>query len=118
MERVRMHPHLTRRTFSRCRRLARLAELAAEHHERLDGSGYPQGLSASVLSPKARILAAADVYQAMTELRPHRPARAPADAAAELRREVTAGRLDSDAVEAVRGAAVRGFAAVARVRAG
>jgi HD-GYP domain-containing protein (c-di-GMP phosphodiesterase class II) len=105
MERVRIHPYLTQRTFSRSPRLARLAEVAAEHHERLDGSGYPRALSASALSPEARILAAADVYQAMTEPRPHRPARSPRDAAAELRREVSGGRLDSDAVEAVLGAA-------------
>jgi HD-GYP domain-containing protein (c-di-GMP phosphodiesterase class II) len=105
MERVRMHPYLTQRTFSRSPRLARLAEVAAEHHERLDGSGYPRGLSGSALSPEARILAAADAYQAMTELRPHRPARTVEDAAAELRREVRAGRLGSDAAEAVLGAA-------------
>ena len=105
MERVRMHPYLTQRTFSRSPRLARLAEVAAEHHERLDGSGYPRGLSGSALSPAARILAAADCYQAMTELRPHRPARTPEDAAGELRGEVKRGRLDGDAVEAVLGAA-------------
>src|SRR5919109_791497 len=45
MERVRMHPYLTQRTFSRAPRLARLAEVAATHHERLDGSGYPRGLA-------------------------------------------------------------------------
>jgi HD-GYP domain-containing protein (c-di-GMP phosphodiesterase class II) len=105
MERVRMHPYLTQRTFSRSPRLARLAEVAAEHHERLDGSGYPRGLPGGAQSPEARILAAADVYQAMTELRPHRPARTPEDAAEELRGEVRAGRLDVDAVEAVLGAA-------------
>jgi HD-GYP domain-containing protein (c-di-GMP phosphodiesterase class II) len=105
MERVRMHPYLTQRTFSRSARLARLAEVAAEHHERLDGSGYPRGVSGSALSAESRILAAADAYQAMTELRPHRPAHTPEDAARELRREVKAARLDGDAVEAVLGAA-------------
>ena len=53
------------------------------------------------LSPSARILAAADAYQAMTEARPHRPALSPEQAAEELRREVRAGRLDGDAVHAV-----------------
>ena len=105
MERVRMHPYLTQRTFSRSPRLARLAEVAAQHHERLDGSGYPRALHGSSLSPEARIVAAADCYQAMTELRPHRPARTREDAAAELRDEVKRGRLDGDAVEAVLGAA-------------
>jgi hypothetical protein len=49
MERVRMHPYLTQRTFSRAQRLAALAELAATHHERLDGSGYPRGLAGGAL---------------------------------------------------------------------
>ena len=105
MERVRMHPYLTQRTFSRAPRLARLAEVAATHHERLDGSGYPRGLAGGALSPEARILAAADVYQAMTEPRPHRAAWSAEDAARQLRREVTDGRLDADAVDAVLGAA-------------
>ncbi|MGH2967894.1 MAG: HD-GYP domain-containing protein, partial [Solirubrobacteraceae bacterium] len=103
MERVRMHPYLTQRTFSRSPRLARLAEVAAEHHERLDGSGYPRGLAGGALSPEARILAAADAYQAMTEPRPHRPARTPQDIATQLRADVVAGRLDADAVGAVLG---------------
>jgi DNA-binding CsgD family transcriptional regulator len=105
MERVRMHPYLTQRTFSRSTRLAELARLAAEHHERLDGSGYPRALAGGALSPEARLLAAADAYQAMTEPRPHRTARDRDDIANELRREVAAGRLDADAVDAVLGAA-------------
>ena len=105
MERVRMHPYLTQRTFSRSTRLAQLAQVAAEHHERLDGSGYPRALSGGALSPEARLLAAADCYQAMTEPRPHRTAREPDAIASELRREVADGRLDADAVDAVLGAA-------------
>jgi HD-GYP domain-containing protein (c-di-GMP phosphodiesterase class II) len=105
MERVRMHPYLTQRTFSRSPRLAPLADLAATHHERLDGSGYPRAIAGGALSPEARLLAAADAYQAMSELRPHRPARSPEDAARELREEVRRGRLDADAVDAVLGAA-------------
>jgi HD-GYP domain-containing protein (c-di-GMP phosphodiesterase class II) len=105
MERVRMHPYLTQRTFSRSARLAELARLAAEHHERLDGSGYPRALAGGALSPEARLLAAADAYQAMTEPRPHRPARELDEIARELRREVADGCLDADAVDAVLGAA-------------
>jgi HD-GYP domain-containing protein (c-di-GMP phosphodiesterase class II) len=105
MERVRMHPYLTQRMFSRSPRLAALAEVAAAHHERLDGSGYPRALAGGALSPEARILAAADAYQAMSELRAHRPARSPEDAARQLREEVRRGRLDADAVDAVLGAA-------------
>jgi DNA-binding CsgD family transcriptional regulator len=75
------------------------------HRERLDGSGYPRALSGAAISREARILGAADAYQAMREPRPHRPARSAEEAAAELRADVKAGRLDADAVEVVLGAA-------------
>ena len=81
--------------------LARLGDIAVQHHERLDGSGYPRGLSADQIATTARLLAAADTYQAMCEPRAHRPALTPTDAAAELRRELAAGRLDGDAVDSV-----------------
>ncbi len=71
----------------------------------LDGSGYPRGLSGAAITQPARILGAADAYQAMTEPRPHRPALSAEEAAAELRAGVKAGRLDRDAVEAVLAAA-------------
>jgi HD-GYP domain-containing protein (c-di-GMP phosphodiesterase class II) len=104
-EQVRLHAYYTERVLARPAALARLGTLAAYHHERLDGSGYHRGAAAAVLSPSARILAAADVYQALTEDRPYRPARDPDAAAAELRREVQAGRLDGDAVTGVLAAA-------------
>jgi HD-GYP domain-containing protein (c-di-GMP phosphodiesterase class II) len=104
-ERVRMHPYYTERVLARPPALARLGALASLHHERLDGSGYHRGVPASMLSPAARILAAADVYHAMLEPRPHRPARTPEAAADELRREVRAGRLDSEAASGVLAAA-------------
>ena len=100
-ERVRLHPHYTERVFARSPALAELGTLAAQHRERLDGSGYHHHLTAARLSPPARLLAAADVYQAMTEPRAYRPARLPGAAADELRREVRAGRLDGDIVDAV-----------------
>jgi HD-GYP domain-containing protein (c-di-GMP phosphodiesterase class II) len=104
-ERIRMQPYLTERMLSASSALAPLAAIAAAHQERLDGSGYPRGLRGEALSPAARILAAADVYEAMLEPRPHRAALAAAAAADELRAEVRAGRLDGQAVEAVLGAA-------------
>jgi DNA-binding CsgD family transcriptional regulator len=85
--------------------LAPVARIAVQHRERLDGSGYPHGLSGAGISREGRILAGADAYQAMREPRPHRPARSADEAAAELRVDVKAGRHDADAVEAVLGAA-------------
>jgi DNA-binding CsgD family transcriptional regulator len=96
-----MQPYLTERMLSASSALAPLGPLASAHQERLDGSGYPRGLKREALSPVARILAAADVYQAMREPRPHREPHAADAAADELRAEVRAGRLDRDAVEAV-----------------
>ena len=104
-ERVRMHPYLTERMLSQSAALAPLAAIAVQHRERLDGSGYPRGLAGGAVSRPARILGAADAYQAMREPRPYRAARSADEAAAELRGEVHAGRLDADAVEAVLGAA-------------
>ena len=104
-ERVRLYPYFTQRMFSRSARLARLAEIAGQHLERLDGSGYPRGLSGAALSPSVRLLAAADVYQALLEPRAHRPEYSPAAAADVLAAEIRAGRLDGNAVHAVLGAA-------------
>ncbi|MBI5291409.1 MAG: HD domain-containing protein [Chloroflexi bacterium] len=100
-ESVRLHPYYTERILSRAKPLAQLGAIGAAHHERLDGSGYPRRLPASMLSPLARILAAADAYHAMTEPRPHRPALSPDAAAETLRAEVRAGRLDGEAANAV-----------------
>ena len=104
-ERVRLHPYLTERMLQQSKALAPLGTIAVQHRERLDGSGYPRGLSGNSISRAARILGAADAYQAMREPRPHRPALRPDEAAAELRADAKTGRLDAEAVEAVLGAA-------------
>jgi HD-GYP domain-containing protein (c-di-GMP phosphodiesterase class II) len=104
-ERVRLHPYLTERMLQQSAALAPLGAIAVQHRERLDGSGYPRGLIGAAICRPARILGAADAYQAMREPRPHRTERSAEDAAAELRADVKAGRLDIDAVEAVLGAA-------------
>jgi HD-GYP domain-containing protein (c-di-GMP phosphodiesterase class II) len=72
-ERMRTHPYLAERTLARAPALAPIGALAALHHERLDGSGYPRGLSGDAIGPAARVLAAADVYHALTEERPLSP---------------------------------------------
>jgi putative two-component system response regulator len=51
-----------------------LADMAHQHHERIDGSGYPQGLNGGDILLEARILAVADVVEAMASFRPYRPA--------------------------------------------
>jgi HD-GYP domain-containing protein (c-di-GMP phosphodiesterase class II) len=104
-ERVRLQPYLTERMLRQSQALAPIARIVVQHRERLDGSGYPRGLTGAAISREARILAAADAYQAMREPRPHRPARGAEDAAAELQADVKLGRYDAEAVAAVLGAA-------------
>jgi PAS domain S-box-containing protein/putative nucleotidyltransferase with HDIG domain len=76
-----------------------VADIVLQHHERLDGSGYPHGLTGKQMLRGARILAVADVVEAMASHRPYRPARGIDAALGEI--EQSAGRLyDSEAVEA------------------
>ena len=89
-EQVRLHPYFTERILGRCRSLASLVEPASSHHERLDGSGYHRSLAGESLSRSARILAAADVFAALTAGRPHRPAFGDDDAARTLEAEARA----------------------------
>jgi DNA-binding CsgD family transcriptional regulator len=100
-----MYPYLTERILHQSAALAPLGEIAVQHRERLDGSGYPRGLSGIAISRPARILAAGDAYQSMREPRPYREALSPDDAARQLRNDVDAGRLDGPSVEAVLAAA-------------
>jgi DNA-binding CsgD family transcriptional regulator len=98
---VRLHPYYTERILSRSPAFAALGALAGMHHERCDGSGYHRGAVSGSLPMAARVIAAADAFEAMTEERPHRPARAPAEAAQEVLADVRAGHLDPDAGLAV-----------------
>ena len=100
-ERVRLHPYFTERVLARSPSLARLGATAGLHHERLDGSGYHRGATAGQIEPAARLLAAADVYCALTEQRAYRPARSADAAASELLSQVRIGRVDHDAAAAV-----------------
>ncbi len=104
-ERVRMHPYLTERMLHQSEALAPLGAIAVQLRERMDGSGYPRGLSGGAISRPARVLGAADAFQAMREPRPHRPPLSAEEAAAELQREVKAGRLDGEAADGVLAAA-------------
>jgi HD-GYP domain-containing protein (c-di-GMP phosphodiesterase class II) len=104
-ERVRLHPYYSERILGRVKLLKPLSTLAGMHHERTDGSGYHRGNTRADIPAEARVLAAADAYQAMTQPRPHRRAFAPPEAAEELERMAKANRLDPEAVRAVLSAA-------------
>jgi putative nucleotidyltransferase with HDIG domain len=104
-EQVRLHAYHTERILSRSPALAPLALIAGMHHERQDGSGYHRQASSAAVPMAARVLAAADTYQALTRDRPYRPARSADEAAGVLAADARARRLDHEAVEAVLAAA-------------
>jgi HD-GYP domain-containing protein (c-di-GMP phosphodiesterase class II) len=83
-ESVRLHPYYTERILARSSALAPLVPIAGMHHERQDGGGYHHGAAGPKIPTAARILAAADAYQAMTRDRPHRGARSAEEAAETL----------------------------------
>jgi HD-GYP domain-containing protein (c-di-GMP phosphodiesterase class II) len=69
---VKEHPALTQQILARIPAFREMAVIAGAHHERLDGTGYPNRLGAGALGPEARIIAVADVYAALSEERPYR----------------------------------------------
>ena len=69
---VRRHPEHTLSVLERVPAFAAIADVAANHHERLDGTGYPRGLAADELTLPMRVLAVADVFEALTADRPYR----------------------------------------------
>jgi HD-GYP domain-containing protein (c-di-GMP phosphodiesterase class II) len=92
-----------------------IARMVRHHHERFDGSGYPDGLKGDRIPLASRVIAACDAYGAMVSDRPYRRALSPARALAELR-DGAGGQFDPDVVTAVlhvtRGAGGAGLAAV------
>jgi HD-GYP domain-containing protein (c-di-GMP phosphodiesterase class II)/DNA-binding CsgD family transcriptional regulator len=100
-EQVRLHAYHSGRILARAPVLAPLATIVSRHHERTDGSGYPAGMRAADVDAAAGLLAAADVFHALGEARPHRPAHEPAAAS----RILSGLPLDRDAIRAVLAAA-------------
>jgi DNA-binding CsgD family transcriptional regulator len=98
---VRLHPYHCGRILARSPVLAPLGQVACRHHERTDGTGYPAGMRGSELDAAACLLAAADVFHALGEPRPHRSAVGRTEAG----RIMSGMPLDRDAVRAVLAAA-------------
>ncbi len=71
---VKGHPKLTYDVLVRVAPFRDIAEVASNHHERLDGTGYHRGVTGACLDLPSRILAVADVYDALSQDRPYRPA--------------------------------------------
>lgn len=94
--RVREHAGHTARVLERASRLQPFADLAASHHERLDGGGYPRGLRGDAIDVAGRILAACDAFHAQIEPRAWRAPKSTADALGALAGDAREGRLDRE----------------------
>ncbi|MCL2812222.1 MAG: HD domain-containing protein [Clostridia bacterium] len=95
---IRKHTYYTYAILSKLRGLEHIAVWAAQHHERLDGSGYPFHAKGGEFSKLSRIMAVADVVTALTEDRPYRPGMNREEAETVLRDMVNTNELDGDIV--------------------
>jgi len=97
---VKKHPVVAHEILKPLESLSDILPAIRYHHERMNGTGYPDGLVGEQIPLEARIFAVADAYDAMTHDRPHRYAIAPAAAVSELRR-CTPDGYDADCVQAL-----------------
>lgn len=102
---MREHPGLTASILRRVKQFGELASIAGAHHEKLDGSGYPDGLCADKLPLETRILAVADMYGALIEDRPYRLGFTH-ERAMEIMERDAPGKLDPECVAALPAAAM------------
>ncbi len=94
---MRRHPEIGESILKPVRSLAHLCDLVRHHHEKLDGTGYPDRLAGEEISPLVRILSVVDVYDALTIQRSYRPKKSKQEAAETLRS--MKNHLDQDIVE-------------------
>ena len=97
---VREHPAIGERICRPLKSLRLVLPIIRHHHERWDGSGYPDGLAGEAIPVTARALQVVDVYDALTTQRPYKPAYSHDQACAIMREETTKGWWDSGMVEA------------------
>ena len=95
---MKTHPAVGAKLFSSLQSLKNVIPIIRHHHERLDGSGYPDGLQAKDIALPVRIVSVSDVYDALTTHRPYRAAFSPARALAIIRAESEKGWWDRDIV--------------------
>jgi putative two-component system response regulator len=108
---IRAHPLIGAELCAPMRSLARAIPLVRHHHERLDGSGYPDGLRGEQIPLLVRVLSVADVFDALTSARRYRPEMPPEKALAILDEEARRGWWDSEVVAAWKGLIRREIAA-------
>ena len=96
---IKRHPVVGDELLGSLRSMRRVRSVVRHHHERLDGTGYPDGLKGDNVPLLAQIVGVVDVYDALTSVRPYKPAWTPARAYEALREEVVKGWRRADLVE-------------------
>jgi putative two-component system response regulator len=98
---MRQHPIIGDKLCGELRSLRRVRPIVRHHHERLDGSGYPDGLRGDAIPILAQVLSVIDVFDALTTLRPYKTALPPEEAYALLTAEVERGWRNPAIVDAL-----------------
>ena len=98
---MRMHAAHSEAILSRIGAFSELAQIAAAHHERLDGKGYPRGLSGDEICLETRIITTADIFDALTADRPYRAAM-PITKALAIMSDMIGTQIDADCFAALR----------------
>lgn len=97
---VREHARLSEEIIARIPALAHIASVAGAHHERLDGKGYPRGLSGEAIRLETRIITVADIFDALTANRPYRGPM-PVEKALAIMNEMRGAAIDAECLEAL-----------------
>ena len=98
--RIQEHPIIGEQICAPLKSLHHVLPIIRHHHERWDGTGYPDGLAGEAIPLTARILQTVDIYDALTSARPYRPAYSHEEACAILREETAKGWRDARLIEA------------------
>ena len=98
---IQSHTYYTRQVLSQIDGFEDITEWASNHHEKLDGSGYPYGKTAAQLDFNSRLMGCLDIYQALTEDRPYREGMPHAKAVGIMRDLAVSGRIDANIVRDV-----------------
>ncbi|WP_353894210.1 HD domain-containing phosphohydrolase [Proteinivorax hydrogeniformans] len=94
---IKRHPYYTKHIIRSVQGMEEIASIAGEHHEKLDGTGYPEKLNYNSLSHYSRVMAVGDIFQALTEFRPYREGLTPQEAVKIIKKDVEANKLCYDA---------------------
>lgn len=96
---IKKHPVTAKQNLEKVQGFAEISEWAYNHHEKLNGTGYPRGLDAEKLDFNSRLLACLDIYQALGEIRPYRQALTHDESITIMRRMVEDGLIDPSITE-------------------